>query len=308
LNVSGECWYTTFDEKGSGERRTTRAFTAKFDGCRWRIRTSQSGTNGARWGSSSHIYMEEANGADSLFVTRVSKPPKEPTDAPFLATSITVTWGKTPSAEPERFSAAIWFPYASECEIGMITNGRIRNFFSMNDTMVREDISFPFTTRFLSNSLLQEVLVRNEGFQPVPKPDGTIEKRHFQPPLSEGYVVYAFNVIAFTNVGKLVVPRHSQIQYFLPKPGTPTNTRKGAQIDVVAHSISIANVFLPPPELVPKPAWICDKRLQKMSGEDFNYCSKGFVYETNAPEVLKIYRKFEIDQDQIRRNTQPQPR
>src|SRR5438132_1369076 len=79
LIVSGECWYTTFDEKGSGERRTTRAFTAKFDGCRWRIRTSQSGTNGPRWGASPFVYMEEANGADSLFLTRVYKQPEKPT-------------------------------------------------------------------------------------------------------------------------------------------------------------------------------------------------------------------------------------
>src|SRR6476659_5496359 len=118
LIASGECSYTTFNEKGTGERRTTRTFTGTFDGCRWRIKTSQSGTNGPRWGSSPYVYVEEANGADSLFVTRLFKTPEEPTDSPFLATSIAVAWGKTPCAEPEGFTAAIWFPYASECALG----------------------------------------------------------------------------------------------------------------------------------------------------------------------------------------------
>jgi hypothetical protein len=305
LIASGECWYTTFDEKGTGERRATRAFTATFDGCRWRIRTSQSGANTSGWGSSPYVYTEEANGADSLFVTRVFKTPDEPTESPFLATSITVAWGTTPCVDPERFTAAIWFPYASDCELGMITNGRIKHLFSMTDSYVRDDLTFPFTARFLSNSVLQELVVRNEAFQPIVKADGTIEKRRSRPPFSEGYVAFAFNVLEFTNVAKLIVPRHSQIQYFLPVPGT-ANTRKRAQVDVVAHSISLTNVFLPPPEIVPKPAMIYDKRLPKMGEEDFNYFNKGLVYETNSPEARRIYQKFEEHQDMIRRNAESQ--
>ena len=103
-----------------------------------------------------------------------------------------------------------------------------------------------------------------------------------------------------------MVPRHSQIQYFLPVAGTAANTRKRAQVDIVAYSVSFTNVFLPPPEIVPQPAMIYDKRLQKMGEEDFSYFSKGLVYETNSPEVRRIYQKFEVHQDLIRRNAESQ--
>jgi hypothetical protein len=66
------------------------------------------------------------------------------------------------------------------------------------------------------------------------------------------------------------------------------DTRKASQIDVVAHFVSVTNAFLPPPEMVPIPAVIYDRRLPKMGAEDFHYLSKGFVYETNSPEVSAL--------------------
>src|SRR5205809_512346 len=105
LLVSGDVSYTTFDEAGTGQRLTTRSFDATIDGCRWRIRTSQLGTNGPRWGDSPYVYMEIANGADSLFVTRLWKTPKlSPRDAPFMEKSVTVSWGKTPYLDGDQFA------------------------------------------------------------------------------------------------------------------------------------------------------------------------------------------------------------
>jgi hypothetical protein len=64
-------------------------------------------------------------------------------------------------------------------------------------------------------------------------------------------------------------------------------------VDLVAKTFSMTNSFVPPPELVTPPAILYDKRLRKMRGEDFWYFSKGLIYETNSPEVERIYRDFE---------------
>src|SRR3954464_2781833 len=95
LQFSGECRYSLVDQEGKLEHRTARTFTATIDGCRWRIRTAQSGTNGPRWGNSPYVYMEEANGAaDSLVVTRLWDQTKlPPVDGLRIAKSVTVTWG-----------------------------------------------------------------------------------------------------------------------------------------------------------------------------------------------------------------------
>src|SRR3954470_263753 len=130
LQVSGEVSYTTFHDKPeAGERQTTLAFAATFDGCLWRIRTSQLGTNASRWSNSPYVYMEEANSFDSLFVTRVFKTPTDlPKGSTFISNSVTVTAGAIPNVDGQQFTAAIWFPYAADCALSGITNGRMRNF------------------------------------------------------------------------------------------------------------------------------------------------------------------------------------
>jgi len=311
--VSGDCWYTTYDEKGVGQRRTTKAFTITVDGCRWRIRTAQSGANGSGWGTSACLYMEAANSVDSLFVTRVYDTSKrEPSNPPIMPRSVTVTSGKTPCVDPDQFTAAIWFPYLSNCELKTATNGRVKYFFAMNDSMVRDDITFPFTARSVSNSsppLLQELLLHNEGFESIPKIDGTLEKRPLKPPFTNGYTQISFCVLDFTNVAKLSLPRHSQIKYFRPASGATTNSEilPRGQIDILAQSITITNASLPPPEWVAPPTIIYDKRLPPMGDEDFWYFSKGFIYETNSPEVMRVLQQYEDRQDQIRKNTERLP-
>ena len=243
--------------------------------------------------------MEIANGADSLFVTREFDENKlPPADSPVMTKSVTVSWGKTPYVDPEQLTGAIWFPYAWECELGTITNGRIRNIFSMNDSLVRDDITFPFSVRYLSNSaapVIQEVVIRNEGFWHVISPEGKVSHRPAKAPYSAGFVESKFTALEFTNVAELVVPRRSQIQCFITKAGAVTNTdtRLLGQVDLVASSITVTNFFLAPPELVKPPAMIYDKRLRRLGEEDFSYLSKGLVYETNSPEVERIYRKFD---------------
>ena len=287
LQVSGKVSYAVFDKSGERRQLANRTFRATFDGCRWRIRTEvEPGSFGSS--NSPFVYMEIANGADSLFVTREFDENKlPPADSPVMTKSVTVSWGKTPYVDPEQLTGAIWFPYAWECELGTITN-----------SLMRDDITFPFSVRYLSNSaapVIQEVVIRNEGFWHVISPEGKASHRPAKAPYSAGFVQSKFTALEFTNVAELVVPRRSQIQYFMTKAGaiTNTDTRLLGQVDVVASSITVTNFFLAPPELVKPPAMIYDKRLRRLGEEDFSYLSKGLVYETNSPEVERIYRKFD---------------
>ena len=298
LQVSGEVSYTTFHDKPeAGERQTTLAFAATFDGCLWRIRTSQLGTNASRWSNSPYVYMEEANSFDSLFVTRVFKTPTDlPKGSTFISNSVTVTAGAIPYMDGEQFTAAIWFPYAADCALAGITNGQVRNFFTMVSSSEK---TYPCSLKYLSNSsppVIEKLEISSDGTFLRGRINGPTARARYKPPYDSGFVECAFTVLEYTNAGTLKLPLRSQIKHFMTKNDARDNkdTLLSAQVDIVAKSVVVTNLFLEPPENVPNPSEIYDKRVSTGGDEPFSYLSKGLIYGTNSPEFKAKRRQFEM--------------